>query len=178
MERKFDLKNFGKELWAREKARPIRSQLGDALELLGTGDVMVINASGVQVFDFSFAEELFAKTISTLKVEYPGRFLIVEGLTDCARENLSQALEARNLLMIERNKGKLTLLGKVHPADEATFAAVRSEGISAGELSRKLDVNLTAMNERLSKLANASVVRREKGSSASGREQFVYKVLA
>ena len=105
MERKFDLKNFGKELWAREKARPIRSQLGDALELLGTGDVMVINASGVQVFDFSFAEELFAKTISTLKVEYPGRFLIVEGLTDCARENLSQALEARNLLISSATKG-------------------------------------------------------------------------
>jgi hypothetical protein len=177
MEKRFDLKKFGDELWSRERARPIRSQLGDGLELLATGDVLVIDASGVQAFDFSFAEELFAKTVSTLKVEYPGRFLIVEGLTECARENLSQALEVKNLLMIERRKGKLSLLGKVHQADEATFAAVRPEGISAGELSRKLDVNLTAMNERLSKLANASVVRREKGSSASGREQYVYKVL-
>ncbi len=107
MEKRFDLKKFGDELWSRERARPIRSQLGDGLELLAIGDVLVIDASGVQVFDFSFAEELFAKTVSTLKVEYPGRFLIVEGLTECARENLSQALEVKNLLMIERRKGKL-----------------------------------------------------------------------
>ena len=178
MEKRFDLKRFGQELWSRDKARPIRSQLGDGLELLATGDVMVIDASGVEMFDFSFAEELFAKTVSTLKIEYPGRFVVVEGLAECARENLSQALESKNLFMIERRKGKLNLLGRVHEIDEATFAAIRSEGISAGELSRKLGVNLTAMNERLSKLANASVVRREKGSSASGREQYVYKVLA
>jgi len=34
------------------------------------------------------------------------------------------------------------------------------------------------MNERLSKLSNFGVVRREKSSSASGREQYVYKVMA
>jgi CheY-like chemotaxis protein len=64
------------------------------------GDVLAIDASGVEVFDFSFAAELFGKTVATLGAEYPGRFLIVEGLTDCTRENLNQALEGSNLLMI------------------------------------------------------------------------------
>jgi hypothetical protein len=179
MEQRFTLKQFGSQLWTREKARPIRSQLGDVLESLRAGDVLAIDASGVEVFDFSFAAELFGKTLSTLGAEYPGRFLIVEGLTDCTRENLKQALEGSNLLMIERNGGKLGLIGKVHPADEATFAAILKAGaaVSAGALSQKLDVNLTTMNERLSKLSSMGVVRREKSSSASGREQYVYKMM-
>lgn len=179
MEKKFTLSESGRQLWTREKARPIRSRLGDVLDSLKAGDVVAIDASGVEVFDFSFAAELFGKTLSTLGVEYPGRFLIVEGLTDCTRENLNQALEGSNLLMIERGADGLHLLGKVHPTDEATFAEILAvgEAVSASTLSRKLDVNLTAMNERLSKLSSMGIVRREKSSSASGREQYVYKVM-
>jgi predicted transcriptional regulator len=70
-------------------------------------------------------------------------------------------------------------LGKVHPADEETFAELVLAGaVSAGALSKTLDVNLTAMNERLAKLTGLGLVRREKGSSATGREQYVYRVLA
>jgi hypothetical protein len=179
MENRFTLSESGAQLWTREKARPIRSRIGDALEGLKVGDVLVIDVSGVEVFDFSFAAELFGKTVSTLGVEYPGRFLIVEGLTDCTRENLKQALEGSNLIMIERRANGTGLLGKVHPADEATFAEILAAGeaVSAGTLSRKLDVNLTAMNERLSKLISLGIVRREKSSSSSGREQYVYKVM-
>jgi len=179
MERTFRLRECGRQLWTREKARPIRSRVGHVLESLKAGDVLVIDAYDVEVFDFTFAAELFGKTLSTLGVEYPGRFLVVEGLTECARENLHQALEGLNLLMIERQADGLRLLGKVHPADAATFAGIleAGEAVSAGALSRKLDVNLTAMNERLSKLSNLGIVRREKSSSASGREQFVYKVM-
>lgn len=179
MEKTFILSESGRHLWTREKARPIRSRVGDVLGSLSAGDVLAIDASGVEVFDFSFAAELFGKTLSTLGVEYPGRFLVVEGLTDCARENLNQALEGLNLLMIERRADGHTLLGKVHPADAATFAEILASGeaVSTNSLSRKLEVNLTAMNERLSKLCSLGIVRREKSSSASGREQYVYKVM-
>jgi len=179
MEKKFALKEFGTQLWTREKARPIRSRLVDALELLRTGDVLAIDASGVDVFDFSFAAELFGKALSRLGVDYPGRFVIAEGLSDSARENLNQALEASNLIMIERNGNELRLLGKVHPFDRETFTGIleAGEAVSAGALGKKLDVTPTAMNERLSKLNNLGVVRREKSSSASGREQYVYRVM-
>jgi hypothetical protein len=179
MEKKLALKEFGTQLWTREKARPIRSRLVDALELLRTGDVLAVDASGVDVFDFSFAAELFGKALSRLGVDYPGRFVIAEGLTESARENLNQALEASNLIMIERHGNELRLLGKVHPTDQDTFKAIlgAGEAVSAAALGKKLDVTMTAMNERLSKLYNLGVVRREKSSSASGREQYVYKVM-
>ena len=160
-------------------ARPIRSRLSDVLERLRAGDVLVIDAAGVDVFDFSFAAELFGKTLSTVGVEFPGRFVIVEGLTECTRENLIHALEGLSLLMIERQEDGLKLLGKVHPADEATFAGIleAGEAVSASSLSRQLEVNLTAMNERLAKLSSLGIVRRERSSSASGREQYVYRVM-
>ncbi len=179
MEKKFALRKFGTHLWARETARPIRARLLDALELLRTGDVLTIDASGVEVFDFSFAAELFAKALARLGADYPDRFVIVEGLSESARENLNQALEASNLIIIERQRDELRLLGKVHPFDGETFKAIldAGEAVSAAALGKKLDVNPTAMNERLSKLNTLGVVRREKSSSASGREQYIYKVL-
>jgi hypothetical protein len=48
------------------------------LEELHAGDVMVIDAQGVEVFDYSFANELFGKTLLSLAAEHPGRFLVVE----------------------------------------------------------------------------------------------------
>jgi len=179
MEKRFKLVQHGSHLWTREKGRQIRSRLAAVLETLGTGDVLVVDAAGVEAFDFSFASELFGKTLLTVGAEYPGRFVIAENLTECTNENLDKALEILNLTMIERSQGKLKLLGKVHPADQETFAEIvgAGEAVSAGALSRKLEVNLTAMNERLSKLTNLGVVRREKGSSATGREQYIYRVL-
>lgn len=179
MEKRFALKKFGTHLWTREKARPIRSRLTDSLELLREGDVLAIDASGVEVFDFSFAAELFGKALSRLGVDYPGRFVIAEGLSESARENLNQALEVSNLIMIERNGDELMLLGKAHQFDRETFQEIldAGEAVSARALGKKLDVTSTAMNERLSKLNNLGVVRREKSSSASGREQYIYKVL-
>jgi len=179
MEKKFALKEFGTQLWTRETARPVRSRLGDILETMREGDVLAIDASGVDVFDFSFAAELFGKALSRLGVDYPGRFVVAEGLTESARENLNQALEASNLIMIERNGNEHRLLGKVHQLDRDTFAGIleTGEAISAAALGKKLDVSPTAMNERLSKLNSFGVIRREKSSSASGREQFIYKVM-
>lgn len=180
MEKRLNLNQYGSQLWTKEKGRQIRSRIGLILATLEAGDVLVIDAAAVDAFDFSFATELFGKTLMTLSVESPGRFLIVENLNECTEENLNQALESLSIAMIERRETNLNLLGKVHPADRETFAAIVSAGeaVSAGALSRNLEVNLTAMNERLSKLTSMGIVRREKGSSATGREQYVYRVLS
>jgi predicted transcriptional regulator len=81
--------------------------------------------------------------------------------------------------MIERHGSELRLIGKVHQFDRETFTGIleAGEAVSASALGKKLDVSPTAMNERLSKLNSLGVIRREKSSSASGREQFIYKVM-
>jgi predicted transcriptional regulator len=84
------------------------------------------------------------------------------------------------IAMIERKGTKLRLIGKVHPTDEQTFSAIvrAKEPVTAVELKDRLEVNLNAVNERLNKLVSLGLVRREKGTSAAGREQFQYCVTA
>jgi len=179
MDKRLDLVRYGSQLWGKDEARRIRGRAASILETLNVGDVLVIDAVKVDAFDFSFAAELFGKALLTTGVEFPGRFFVVENLNECTRENLQRALESLNIVMIERKGRDLALLGKVHPADRATFATIiaAGEAVSAGALSKTLDVNLTAMNERLSKLTGLGIVRREKVPSAAGRERYVYLVL-
>src|SRR5262245_9457501 len=179
MEDRLKLNTYGERLWTRDLARAIRTQVQERLERLQPGDVLVLDTQGVEVFDYSFADELFGRTLLTLPHEYPGRFVIVEGLTTYTAENLAKALEALGLMMIERCEGRLQLIGKVHPAHQETFAAiVQAQGpVTSTTLATQVGVNLKAMNERLGKLTACGVVRRETRPSPAGREHYEYRVL-
>jgi hypothetical protein len=179
MEHRLKLNTYGERLWTRDLARAIRVQVQERLEDLQPGDVLVLDTQGVEVFDYSFADELFGRTLLTLPHEYPGRFVIVEGLTTYTTENLAKALEALGLMMIERQEGRLQLLGKVHPAHQDTFAAIvqGQAPVTSSALARQLRVNLKAMNERLAKLTACGVIRRETSRSPVGREHYQYHVL-
>lgn len=179
MEYRLALKKYGSQLWTRERAREARVELTKFLETAESGETVVIDTKGVEVFDYSYANELFGKTLLSLPHEYSGRFLVVENLTTYTRENLSKALEALNLAMIERKGKQLELIGKAHLADRETFDAIVKvkDPVSATTLKDQLSINLTAMNERLSKLTGLGLIRREKGASAAGREQYLYSVL-
>jgi predicted transcriptional regulator len=180
MEDRVELRTYGEHLWTRERARAIRAQVQAHLETLEPGDVLVLDTQGVEVFDYSFAEELFGKILVNLPGDYPGRFVLVEGLLTYTRENLARALESLGLMMIERREGTLQLIGKVHPADQATFTALvqAQNPVTAAALTTTLQVSLNAMNERLAKLTSCGVVRRQKGLSSAGREHYEYRVLA
>jgi predicted transcriptional regulator len=180
MEQHYGLAQHGKQLWTRELARKIRAQITGVLDKLAAGDVLVIDMHGVEVFDFSFANELFGKLLLALPQDYTGRFIVIEHLTDYTRENLIKALESLNLVAIERKRGKLEILGNLHPVDAQTFnAIVQAKGpMTAVELKNKLNVNLNAMNERLNKLTGLGLIRRDKGVSAAGREHFEYRAVS
>jgi hypothetical protein len=179
MEKRLKLVAYGKQLWTRERAAGIRTDINKMLGALGAGDTLVVDTDGVDVFDYSFANELFGKTLLSLTGEYPGRFVVVENLTRYTRENLSKALESLGLAMIERKRGKLGLIGKIHPADQETFSIIAraKEKVVAADLKDKLKINLTAANERLTKLTSLALVRREMGVSSAGRRQYLYSVL-
>ncbi len=179
MEKRVPLVPYGSQLWTRERAREIRERLVDELDQMQEGDTLVIDIKGVEVFDYSFANELFGKTLLSLPREYSGQFCIVEHLTPYTRENLIKALESLSLVMIERKGRKLQLLGKVHPTDQTTFDAIvrAKRPITAAELRDQLGVSLNAMNERLTKLTGFALIRRERGVSPAGRAQYAYSVL-
>lgn len=179
MEKTFPLGKEGPRFWTRERAREIRPKVERLLSELSAGDAIVIDAAGVEVFDFSFANEFFGKLVMIIGQEGSGRFLVIENLTEYARENLAKALESLNLAAIERRGKKLEILGKIHSVDRQTFEAIveRKAPITASELKDELGVNLNAMNERLAKLTSMGLIRRERGLSPAGREQYEYRIL-
>ena len=181
MEIKFKLVKHGKQLWTRELARKVRRDLLRALDTkvkAGEAATLVIDVKQVEVFDYSFANELFGKTLLSLPNEYPGVILVVENLNEYTRENLAQALETLGLMVVERTGKNLHLIGKVAPSDKETFEAIAKmdEPVPSGQLTEILKINVSAMNERLSKLTDLGLLRRSKGVSSAGREQFVYSV--
>ncbi len=180
MEKRLDLVKYGKQLWTRDLAVSIRGDLEKLLEQTQPGDIVVIDAKNVDVFDYSFANELFGRTILRLPKEHSERFLVVENLSVYTRENLANALASLGLIMIERKGGKLQLIGKVHPADQETFDAIvgAKEPVTANDLKDKLGINLNAMNERLTKLSGFALIRRNAGVSSAGRQQYEYSVLS
>lgn len=174
----FPLHKYGPKLWTRELARKIRADLHKVLEKASEGDAVVFDLKDVQVFDFSFANELFGKTLFSLPVEFPGRFVLFEHLTPYTHENLINALESMKLMAISRKGGVYGLIGKAHPADVETFNAVSQlrRPSTAASLADMFQVNLTAMHERLNKLVASGVMRREASTSTAGRVQYLYSV--
>ena len=179
MDKRVNLAEHGKQLWTRDLAIAIRGEVEKVLMNAAPGDAVVIDAKDVEVFDYSFANELFGKTILRLANEYPEKFFVVENLTRYTRENLENALTSLGLAMIERKGGELKLIGKIHPADQETFDAIADskEPLTANTLKDKLKINLNAVNERLTKLTGLSLIRRKTGVSSAGRQQYEYTVL-
>lgn len=181
MEKRLSLKKYtsNKQLWTRERAREVRADLIELLETSEVAEKIFIDASGIEVFDYSFANELFGKTQLSLANEYPGRFLVVENLSEYTEENLINALESLNLSMIERRQTKYRLIGKVHPAYQQTFESIvkAKGGVTVNAIQDQLRINLTAASERLAKLVKMGLIRRQKAASVAGREQYLYSTL-
>jgi predicted transcriptional regulator len=178
MEKKISLLQLAgsSTLWVRKNAEKLRPAINKELESLTPGGVLVIDLEGIEAFDNSYANELFGKTVLSLSNEYQNRFFIVENLTDFTRENLVRELLYMKLIMIERNKGALQLIGSIHPADSQTFELIKNspQPVTAIELKDKLGINLTAVNERLNKLAEMGLVMRDTSVSQAGRQQYIY----
>jgi hypothetical protein len=167
-------------LWTREVGEAVRTKLFNVLKERQTGDVVVVDFTGIKAFDYSFANELFGKTLMRMPAEFPNNFLVVTNLNDYTRENLINALSSLPFVIVERKQsGELVLLGKAHPVDELTFDAIchSTSPLTANDLAKTLNVKVQAMNERLSKLVEMRVIRRSNSLSQAGREQFEYSKL-
>ena len=178
---RFNLGKYDSQLWTRDKAREIRKVLIEELDSLKEGDTLVIDLKNVEVFDFSFANEFFGKTLQSLPSEYPGRFIVIENLKEYTRENLDIALKDLSLVAIERKAKKIKLLGKVNNILEDTFETIfkSKKPITAVMLGEKMDLkNINAVNERLNKLINLGLARRAKSTSKAGREQYEYETVS
>lgn len=170
----FRLRKYGTQLWTREKALKIRLELEQKLQSVSSGEIIRIDCTDVKVFDFSFAAELFVKTLSSVSTNYPGRCVVFGGLSDYTRENLSAALREAGIMAVETEGRTVRLLGKFSPSDEQTLQMLYDEqrAYSVRELAEALSINVTAANERLTKLARMAILRH--APAGTGRTQKLF----
>src|SRR5439155_14295086 len=138
---RYPLGGHGSRLWTRETAREIRRAIEDQLLEMSDDSVLTVDASGVEVFDFSFASELFGKLVLGVPAEFPGRYVVVTGLSDYLRENLDAALKSIGVMMLEiQSRRRWNLLGKQSPSDRETLVSLNEFGrsVSATELAEEL----------------------------------------
>lgn len=177
MKHRFAFPEDKPQLWGNQAGRMIREAIEQELDRMEPGDTLLIDLKATQVMDFSFASELFGRLYGTLNAVHPGRAVVLTGLSDFVRINLSAALEPLGLIALSYKSARSwELLGKAADTDKETLQALhRLKEATAPQLAETLNIKLTTCNQRLKKLGDAGAILRTKVSAPTGGEQYIYR---
>lgn len=164
------------QLWGRSLGREVREAVEETLAALTPGEALLVDLRGIAVMDYSFGSEVFGRIFGRLAAEYPGRALLLTGLSEDVREDLGVTLSALDLSALNiKNTRNWDVLGKAAETDRETLATLqRLKKATAPQLADALGIKLTAVNGRLKKLSEAGMILRARVNAPSGGEQYVY----
>jgi hypothetical protein len=201
---KQSLGEFGTMLAMRPQGRRVQEALDARLRELPPGGVLVVDFEGVEMMDYSFADEALGAIYSRMSAkEYPDRHLVLEvredELGEALLENLEVALNRREvaaLVLSRSGNGGATAVqtvtfpgrGKGSPWRVVgdlpghlveTLKAVMDKGqITVRELSTMLGLDsATACNNRIARLYQLHLVRREATVVPEGGRQYSYSAV-
>ncbi len=194
------LGEFGKHLAMRPLGRSVQEKLDARLRALPMGGVLVVDFEGVEMMDYSFADEALGTILSRMAAkEYPDRHLVIETkgdeLSDALLENVEVALNRREVaaLVLPQNTmnktkkapnisavaGKWRILGDLPTHLVDTLRAVMDKGcVTVRDLSEALKLDsATACNNRIARLYQMHLVRREATVVPEGGRQYCYSAV-
>ena len=194
------LGEFGKHLAMRPLGRQVQEKLDARLRSLPAGGVLVVDFDGVEMMDYSFADEALGTILSRMAAkEYPDRHLVIETkgdeLGDALLENVEVALNRREVaaLVLPQNTmnkakktenisavaGKWRILGDLPTHLVETLRAVMDKGcVTVRDLSEALKLDsATACNNRIARLYQMHLVRREATVVPEGGRQYCYSAV-
>ncbi len=195
------LGEFGKQLAMRPLGRRVQEKLDARLRALPAGSVLIVDFEGVEMMDYSFADEALGTILSRMSAkEYPDRHLVIETkgdeLGDALLENVEVALNRREVaaLVLPENAstqsakkaenvsavaGKWRILGTLPTHLVETLRAVMDKGcVTVRDLSESLKLDsATACNNRIARLHQMHLVRREATVVPEGGRQYCYSAV-
>jgi Winged helix-turn-helix DNA-binding len=169
----------GKLMVTRSTGRAVREALEGALAELPKGGVLYVDTRGVELMDYSFADEALGILASRVASgEYGDRHLVlIEGDRDLL-ENVEASLRQRSLAIIRVEKvgGEPSIVGEVPDHLVETLKAIYDAGsITNAALAAKLGLNHTACNNRATRLAKLGLIHRKIETAAPGGRQYTYE---
>jgi MarR family len=172
----------GKLMVTRGTGRRVREALVEALEGLPAGGVLYVDTRGVELMDYSFADEALGILASRVAAgEYGDRRVVLVEEDRELLENVEASLRQRDLAMVRVDEpgGAPEIVGEVPDHLVETLHAIYVAGsITNADLAAKLGLNHTAMNNRATRLYKLGLIHRRKNTAAPGGRQYSYEGIA
>src|SRR5918998_3654747 len=172
----------GKLMVTRGTGRRVREALGGVLEGLPGDGVLFVDTRGVELMDYSFADEALGILASRVAAgEYGERHVVLVEEDRDLLENVEASLMQRSLAMIRVDEvgAEPAIVGKVPDHLVDTLQAIYDAGsITNTALAQKLGLNNTACNNRATRLAKLGLIHRRTETAAPGGRQYAYERIA
>ena len=172
----------GRLMVTRSAGRAVREELAGMLEALPKGGVLYVDTRGVDLMDYSFADEALGILASRVASgEYGERHLVLVEEDRDMLENVEASLVQRSLAMIRVDEigAEPAIVGKVPDHLVDTLQAIYDAGsITNTALAAKLGLNNTACNNRATRLAKLGLIHRRTETAAPGGRQYAYERIA
>jgi hypothetical protein len=169
----------GKLMVTRSTGRAVREALEETLAALPKGGTLYVDTRGVELMDYSFADEALGILASrAASGEYGDRHMVLVEEDRDLLENVEASLRQRSLAMIrvEEIGGEPSIVGEVPDHLVATLQAIYDVGsITNATLAAKLGLNHTACNNRASRLVKLGLIHRRIETAAPGGRQYTYE---
>jgi hypothetical protein len=172
----------GKLLVTRGTGRRVREALAAVLEGLPTGGVLYVDMRGVELMDYSFADEALGILVSRVAAgEYGERHVVLVEEDRELVENIEASLRQRDLAMLRVDEigGDPKIVGEVPEHLVETLQEIQAAGsITNANLAAKLGINHTACNNRATRLFKLGLIHRRKNTATPGGRQYSYERIA
>ncbi len=172
------MSTFHTLLITRQLGKQIKERIIQSLEHEEM-DVVILDFTGVQVLDFSWADECVAKLLAELNADlYHYKGILVENCTDDQAENIAAALLQRNLYLIRLESLRWQILGDLREPLFSTLNYLhQSKSVTARDVADYFQIAINTASNRLSELAKKHIVLRYEETLPNGGKQYVYQSL-
>src|SRR5919112_2841419 len=158
----------GKLMVTRATGRRVREALGEVLEGLPSDGVLYVDTRGVELMDYSFADEALGILVSRVAAGgYGDRDVALVEEDRELLENIEASLRQRGLAMIRVDEpgGAPKIVGEVSEHLIDTLRVIYEAGsITNADLAARLGLNHTACNNRATKLFKLGLIQRRKNT--------------
>src|ERR687886_1610416 len=166
----------------RGTGRRVREALAEVLEELPGDGVLYVDTRGVELMDYSFADEALGILVSRVAAgEYGDRRVVLVEEDRELLENIEASLRQRGLAMIRVDEpgAKPEIVGEVPDHLVDTLRTIYEAGsITNADLAARLGLNHTACNNRATRLFKLGLIHRRKNTAAPGGRQYSYEGIA
>jgi hypothetical protein len=172
----------GKLMVTRGTGRRVREALGELLDGLPGGGVLYVDTRGVELMDYSFADEALGILVSRVAAgEYGDRHVVLVEEDRELLENIEASLRQRDLAMVRVDEPDTVpkIVGEVPEHLVETLRVIYEVGsITNADLAARLGLNHTACNNRATRLLKLGLIHRSKNTAAPGGRQYSYEGIA